>query len=809
MMRLAYITRDHADAGGVNTLLAVWGFVDETTFLTKAGHVGCVFHLTGIDHEGLTHPQRASLTHRIEAALRQLDERCTLYQYVLKRRVPPFEAVPCAQPVAREAIERRVSYLNNRLSTLSRSEHYLALLYEGESVGETSTRLRQALRSPRQALRDWLSLSQTLTVLEHGLDESIRALNHRAEAFEVQMTDFGLVRLQKAEAFRFLRHLINLDTQTASASPLRYDTHLDYFIADSAIERQRDHLFVGRRVAKVLTMKEPPSRTYASLSTDLLAIPGEFTACLEWRRLPSDRMRRDIKSRQRHFFNRRVSLVNYVGPETRSEGMLVDDSASAVVAQLGEAMTELEVHGRTFGACSLTMAVIGDDLASVRQHAAKAVKALAAHDGCFVEETYNLLHAWLSMVPGNTAHNVRRLALLDTNLADLSFTFTHQTGEPASSHLQQPALATFETPHGTPYAFNLHVQDVGHTLVLGATGSGKSFLLNFLVTHAQQYEPQTVILDLGHSYRKLASLLGGRYLEIGLRRSDVRMNPFALAPTPEHLHFLHGFVRVLLEGEDGYRLSEREDREIYDAVENVFVLDRGQRRLGTVAHLLPRGLATRLHKWISGGRYADLFDNLDDTLTIDRLQVFDFQAMRTFPTLLEPLLFYVLYRVTAHVQDAGATHLKVCVLDEAWRFIQHPTLRRYVQEGLKTWRKHNAAMILATQTIEDFASVDLLRTVVESCPTKLLLANPAFEAPRYAELFQLNEMELALLATLVPRQQFLLKRPHVSKVLTLNVDPTSYWIYTNTPPDNDRVSQASKHGHLRSAIDALALTTES
>ena len=90
--------------------------------------------------------------------------------------------------------------------------------------------------------------------------------------------------------------------------------------------------------------------------------------------------------------------------------------------------------------------------------------------------------------------------------------------------------------------------------------------------------------------------------------------------------------------------------------------------------------------------------------------------------------------------------LKLCVMDEAWRFIQHPTLRAYVEEALKTWRKRNAALVLATQTVEDFASADLLRTVVESCPTKLLLANPAFDRAHYAELFQLNEMELDLLA---------------------------------------------------------------
>jgi type IV secretion system protein VirB4 len=349
------------------------------------------------------------------------------------------------------------------------------------------------------------------------------------------------------------------------------------------------------------------------------------------------------------------------------------------------------------------------------------------------------------------------------------------------------------------------VDDVGHTLVLGATGSGKSFLANFLVTHAQKYDPFTVILDLGRSYEKLATLLQGRYLEIGLRHPGVTINPFALEPTAENLHFLHAFLRVLLEGNDGYRLSDLEDRETYEAIENLYVLDCSQRRLFTLANLLPRALSGRLHKWIEGGRYAALFDNLQDTLTFERTQVFDFEEMRAYPVLLEPLLFYVLHRVTSRIHDPReAGTLKLCVLDEAWRFIQHPTLRSYVSEGLKTWRKRNAAMILSTQTIDDFASADLLRTVVESCPTKLLLANPALDRQQYADLFHLNEMELELLAGLIPRQQFLLKRPNLTKVLTLTVDPKSYWIYTNTPIDNERVAAMFQEYGFDAGLDRLA-----
>jgi type IV secretion system protein VirB4 len=172
--------------------------------------------------------------------------------------------------------------------------------------------------------------------------------------------------------------------------------------------------------------------------------------------------------------------------------------------------------------------------------------------------------------------------------------------------------------------------------------------------------------------------------------------------------------------------------------------------------------------------------------------------------LIEPLLFYVLHRINERVLGDDVSRLTLCVMDEAWRLIQHPTLRAYVQEALKTWRKQNAAMVLSTQAVEDFASVDLLRTVVESCPTKLLLANPALDRSKYAEFFQLNEMELDLLAALAPRSQLLLKRPQLTKVLTLTVDPKSYWIYTNTPIDNQRVAAVLKEQGLEAGLDRLA-----
>jgi type IV secretion system protein VirB4 len=328
------------------------------------------------------------------------------------------------------------------------------------------------------------------------------------------------------------------------------------------------------------------------------------------------------------------------------------------------------------------------------------------------------------------------------------------------------------------------------------TGAGKSFLLNFLITNAQKYDPYTFIFDLGGSYRGITELLGGSYLRVSVESQDFAMNPFALPPTKENHHFLFSFVKVLIEGQNAGSLDTGDDKEIYKAIENLQAVDRKIRRLSTLAALLPKRLSDRLGKWIQGGQYEALFDNEEDTLSLGRFQCLDFEGMGQYPDIIQPLLFYVLHRANNVIYDpAITTTFKAFVMDEAWRFFQHPTIRNYVVEALKTWRKKNAAMILATQSLDELAKSDILHVVNESCPSKMFLANPEMDRAFYQETFHLNATELELIKALIPKRQLLLKRPDYAKVLNLQVDRKSYWIYTNNPADNYKRDEAiAKYG---------------
>jgi type IV secretion system protein TrbE len=382
--------------------------------------------------------------------------------------------------------------------------------------------------------------------------------------------------------------------------------------------------------------------------------------------------------------------------------------------------------------------------------------------------------------------------------------FTLHPGDTRNHQLRKEYLAVLETNHGTPYFLNLHYRDTAHTLMLGRTGSGKSFLLNFLITNLQKYDPLTFIFDLGGSFESLTHLFGGSYLRVGMESSGFAINPFCIPPSKANLDFLALFVKVLL-GSKVDLLDPATDRALYEQIENLYSLDASLRTLDVLANTLPRRLSDALAKWMRGGQFGFLFDNPEDTISFSRFQCFDFQQMSRYPDLVEPLLFYLLHRANEVITNReSAATFKAFFIDEAWVFLQNPSIRQYVTEALKTWRKHNAAMVLSTQSLDELKRSELLDVIVESCATKIFLANPDMDRDLYQRQFHLNDTEVEWISTLIPKRQFLIKTPELAKVANLNVDRRSYWLYTNDPYDNQRRKEAFAAHGFEKGLDVLA-----
>ena len=811
MLKLRRIFKNYQETGAFNDHVNLYGFIDSNVFLTKSGELGVILEVRGVDYECLDDASIDGLTKRLESALKLFDENYRIYQYLFKRN---NEAIPYklyGNPVVDTAIKNRIAYLAGKADTLFSLSVYYVVLFEGSRPKrKIASALAKLTEHPAKAIREiwaYFSTRKQVVFLDREITTAQATLIQKAESFILQVSDFLTARLlDKHEAFRILKRTLNFAPDKLELARLKYDTFLDYYLCESHLECHRGYLRLDDYYVKVLTLKEPSAQSFPLIFKRLLEVEANYYVVTEWKKEDSGKTRRIIQAKRRHFHNTKRSFFSQVNlNDAAPQDILLDDSKESQVRELGEGIKEIELRGNYFGQFSLTVVIYDLDPARVDRACAEFYKVFSVHDAQLYEEKYNLLNTFLAAVPGNHVFNLRCLYLLNTNYADFSFLFTLHCGEPRNRHLRQEYLAVLETNHHTPYFLNLHYRDVAHTMILGRTGAGKSFLLNFLITNLQKYAPHTFIFDLGGSFESLTHLFGGSYVGVGLESENFKINPFSLPPTKENLDFLALFVKVLLQGSRTLEIDPATERDLYHQIENLYSVDPALRTLGVLANTLGHEMSERLARWTRGGQFGFLFDNSEDTISFSQFQCFDFQGMSQYPEILEPLLFYILHRANAVIADRQFTQVfKAFFIDEAWVFLKNPSIQRYVVEALKTWRKHNAAMVLSTQSLDELRRSDILDVIIESCATKIFLANPDMDRELYRRQFHLNENEVELISTLIPKQQFLIKTPELAKVANLTVDRKSYWLYTNDPYDNRKRREAFETHGFEKGLEVLA-----
>jgi type IV secretion system protein VirB4 len=490
-----------------------------------------------------------------------------------------------------------------------------------------------------------------------------------------------------------------------------------------------------KRVAGLISIKEYAPATAAGLLDGFLQLPFEF-----------------IISQSFVFHNRSVNINRMQIRQRRM--MAAEDAAVSQIAEISDAL-DMAMSGHVaFGPHQLTVMCFEENVPELERVLSMAIAELVNIGINPVREKFVMEAAYWAQLPANFEYVARGADISTLNLAGFASLHNYPTGKINGNHWGD-SVSVFDTSSGTPYFFNFHNRDVGHTTIIGPTGAGKTVLLNFLCAQAQKFNCRTFFFDKDRGAEIFIRAIGGKYTIIEPGKK-CHFNPLQLPDTPENRTFLGEWLHTLVTVHDEPFTAEDMDR-INEAVAGNYKLDVKDRILRNIAPFLgmegPGTIAGRLKMWHSGGPYAGLFDNPTDVIDFSIGNGFGFEMGEVLKerVSLEPTLLYLFHRISLSL-DGTPT---IIVLDEAWALIDNKIFAGRIRDWLKTLRKLNGMVVFATQSVEDATNSAISETLIQQTATQIFLPNPK-ATDAYRKAFMVSDREFNLLKTTDPGSRFFL-----------------------------------------------------
>lgn len=578
-----------------------------------------------------------------------------------------------------------------------------------------------------QAMRD---TQKELTEVTNRLVATLK--DYGARLLSTYENDHGVF----SEPMEFLSRLVNC----GFSHPVRYSAHniaetlpmYRLYFGDRAIEVSGAP---KPRFAGLVSIKEYAPATAAGLMDGFLQLPFEF-----------------IISQSFNFHNRSVNINRMQIRQRRM--MAAEDAAVSQIAEISDAL-DMAMSGHVaFGPHHLSVLCYHEDLNELERLLSLALAELVNLGINPVREKFIMEQVYWAQLPANFEFIGRPADINTMNLAGFASLHNYPTGKIRGNHWGD-AVTVFDTASGTPYFFNFHARDVGHTTIIGPTGAGKTVLLNFLCAQAQKFNCRIFFFDKDRGAEIFLRAIGGKYTVIEPGEA-CHFNPLQLPDTPENRTFIAEWIHALVTVNDEPFTAEDMER-INDAVVGNYKLDKKDRILRNVAPFLgiegPGTLAGRLKMWHSGGPFAGLFDNATDVIDFSQGNAFGFEMgeiLRDRATL-APTLLYLFHRINLAL-DGTPT---IIVLDEAWALIDNKIFATRIRDWLKTLRKLNGMVVFATQSVEDATESAISETLIQQTATQIFLPNPK-ATDAYKQAFMVTDREFNLLKTTDPGSRYFL-----------------------------------------------------
>lgn len=744
---------------------------DPHTIITKNGELLQTIKITGFIHEQLAHEDQTDLRFRIREAIRSCVDstQYAVWVHTIRRRTNLQTAGEFKRDFA--------GYLNRFWNDRNDWEHqftnevYVTVVREGQGA---------SLLDPKGFVRGVIPRFD-MANRERFLEESSLKLNAVVEKMLPILEHYGAKRLgifmrdgvHYSEPCAFLGKLITLldmDFPVTDVDLSHYLTDYDVTFGFNAMEvRMRSD--GKRRFGALLTLKEYRELAINTLDR-ILHIPAEF-----------------IISQCFDFINATQALNGY---EYQKE--LFEISKSDRLQErtgLKDILASNRGKSTDFGQHQINIFLLADSIKAMEAGVAKAVSACAALGMIPLREDVMFEDCYWSLLPANFEF-IRRLQPLDTaRLAGLANLNNFPAGKKEGNHWG-PAVTTFYTAAHTPYFFNFHDGENGHTIIVGSPSSGKAVLMHFLLSQACKYDGKIFYFDYQRSAEIFLRSIGGNYYNIWPGADpraymQVSLNPFHLEDTPGNREFLRNWMMSLTESQSPELLSAC-DR----AIAQLMLRPQSERRLGLCVEML-RGenaaFADLFMRWVEGGEWGVLFDHTEDSLHLtDKICGFEMKdVMEHAPTMI-PVVSYLLHRMMLALDGAPT----IIAMAEAWAILDKPLFASRLKEWLEMLRVNNAIAVLATEHVEQAKTSSLNSLLMGDIATQIYLPDESADAA-YAKAFGLTDKEISYLSAMnIDHRHFLLKRKRGTIVAELNISGMSdiIGVLSSTPASLQSMERA-------------------
>jgi type IV secretion system protein VirB4 len=359
-------------------------------------------------------------------------------------------------------------------------------------------------------------------------------------------------------------------------------------------------------------------------------------------------------------------------------------------------------------------------------------------------------------------------------------------GPERCDHLDGPPLLVAQTKGATPFRVSLHVGDVGHTIVVGPTGAGKSVLLAMLALQFRRYaKSQIIFFDKGRSARAATHGLGGAWYQLGVKGGLAFQPLRTIDDDGARLWALEWLCGVL--AHERVAITPEIMETVWSALRSLASAPATERTMTGLVALLSRDvLRQALERYTLEGPYGRFLDADADRVSDADVLTFEMEELMALPGLTAPVLTYLFHALEGRF-DGRPTLL---VLDEAWVFLDDPLFANRIREWLKTLRKKNVAVVFATQSLADIAESRIAPAIIESCPTRIFLPNPRALEPAQTETYRrfgLNDTQIRLVAEAYGKRDYYLQSRAGNRLFELGLGPVALAFAATSGPDDQRL----------------------